>query len=109
MGTGWYQGGYTGRAIPGYYPATKGGPRYSEAGPGTSCREVEWVVPGAGIPSYWGRRRGRSWTTLRARSEPTGPSLSRTSQIAALQPIRARFTSFLRKVSQNGEVSPEIL
>ena len=64
---GWVLGG----AIPGYYPATKGGPRTSEAGP---------VRPaGPGVGGFWGRnthvrgrRRGRSCTTLRARSVAPG-------------------------------------
>ena len=44
----WYQGGYTGwgtgRAIPGYYPATAKRSPDSEAGPGSPGTGLEWVV-----------------------------------------------------------------
>ena len=80
---------------------------YSEAGPGSSCRELEWVVQGAaGV--LLGRRRGRPCT------HPAGPVAHpwapwcRTSQIAALQPIRARLRSYSCNVSQTAKCHQKV-
>ena len=69
--TGWVYGWVVGRAIPGTQPAAKGGPRYSEAGPVSPCRGLEWVVPGAGIPCA----PGPTLACCQGPVGPCGPSL----------------------------------
>ena len=99
MGTGWVVGG----VYRVYYPAARGGSRYSEAGPGSPSMGLEWVVPGAGRPcavTHPGTH------PCGARS-PTGSLVPGWALNAASWPIRARFTSFSIKLSQNGQVSPE--
>ena len=100
---GWvYREGYTG-----YYPPTAQGRTHtSEAGPGSPA--------GAGVGGYGAwvrvqgvRRRDGPGPTLRVRSVTLCPPWSRTSQNAASGPIKARFQSFLYKVSQKAEVSPK--
>ena len=103
---GWVRGGV-------WYPPSHllgEGSDTSEAGPGSHrvAGVGGYLRPGAHpIPiPYWGRRRGRSLPTLRARSVSLRePSLVGTLQIAASQPIRAELRSYFSKVSQNGIVS----
>ena len=99
-------GGYTGRAIPGYYPAAKHpdrkDPYDSEAGPGSPA--------GAGVGGHMGPSPG----CATARYHPTGPvGLPAGAlpvpglRLAASWPIRTRLRSKPVKVSQNLEVSPK--
>ena len=113
---GLYQGGCTRVGIrvgiPGCttQPPARGGPRYSEAGPGSPESGLEWVVSGAGRTGLWdGGGDGPGYHPCGARSVlPRQPlPVPRTLQIAALQPIRARIEVISSKVSQNGQVSPE--
>ena len=112
-GTGGYQGGYTGGCWGGLYrgttqPAARARkPHTQRSGPRNPCKG--WSGWGMGLGACtWGRRRGRSlYHPFGARSVPAAPPCTGTSQIAALQPIRARFQVIFLTVSQNREVSPE--
>ena len=90
-----------------YYPAAaRGGPQYSEAGPG---RPVGPGVGGTGGRAYWVVFGGGVGLLY----HPAGPvspcraSLYRTPQNAASGPITARFDLNSCKVSQNRIVSPK--
>ena len=88
-----------GRGIPGTHLHRARSPADSEAGPVTPCRGVEWVVSWAGAcPGYH---------PAGPVSQPAGLPVPRTRLHAASQPIRARLTSILVKLSQNHEVSTE--
>ena len=71
----------------------------SEAGPGTPCRGVEWVVIACGVggPQNPPSGPGRSLQAL-----PGSGTLG-----CRLWANKARFSVFLLKLSQNGVVSPE--
>ena len=101
MGTGWVPGG----AIPGTTQPPRGGPQYSEAGPG-SPMGLEWVVLGAGRATGDGGGDGLLYHPA-GPVGPCGPSLYRTPWNAASQPITARFDLISYKLSENGRVSPE--
>ena len=68
---------------------------------------LEWVGSGAGIPLFGDGGGDGPGPPFGPGRSPLGPSLSRTLQIAASQPIRARFLLISRKVSQNRVVSPK--
>ena len=97
---------YTG-VIP-THPAARGGKvPPSEAGPGSSCRELEWV--GWGLDGRTGTAAGTApgYHPFGARSVPVGPPCTQDPWNAASWPIRARFQSYSLKVSQNRRVSPK--
>ena len=102
VGAGWvYRVGTTGV----YYPAALLGERcrYSEAGPGSPCRGLEWVVSAA--------RALPVMTTLRARSVTLQvPSLSFPPAFQSngrANPQKPQNHQFYSKVSQNRRVSPK--
>ena len=101
------QGGYgdwvgQGEGYTGYYPAAKGGPRYSGAGPGSPCQGWSGWYLGPEYPvgtAPWTHPSGPV-------GDPAGPSLVQAS-VSPFWPIRARLRSISWKVSQNGIVSPK--
>ena len=93
--------GYTGTPS---HPA-RGGPRTSEACPGSPARGLEWVGTGAGRPGSTEAAGSGPVPPSGSGRSPAGPSLYRTLENAASWPIRARFRPFYCKVSQNGIVS----
>ena len=92
-----------GRVIPVHSPAARGGSICTAKRARKPCKGWSGGTYGAGRPSS-------PRTTLRARSVPCRPlpvlGLPSPSK-AASGPIKARLGSILRKVSQNGQVSPE--
>ena len=72
----------------------------SEAGPGSSCRELEWVGVGPDVLGH-------------ARTHPSGArsalqaSLVLPAANPASWPITARFDLISQDISQNSEVSPK--
>ena len=92
------RGGYTG-VVPSRQGRTRKGYPDSEAGPGSPCRGLEWVVRIA-------RPRTSAPHPCGARSGP-GPSLGAPRANAASGPIRAELRSYFYKVSQNHGVSPK--
>ena len=102
-GLGRVYGWVPGRAIPGYYPAVPHRARNpaadSEAGPGSPAGAgVGGQQLGGRVSQYPPSGPGRSLQALPG----TGTRLH-----AASGPIRARFSVFLVKYSQNDEVSPK--
>ena len=111
-GTGWVPGRVYGwgiaRWVPGWvipvHPARCSGSHPdSEAGPGSLCRRLEWVVRVAGATGDGGGSQDHPAGPVDAlRASPCPGTL-----IAASQPIRARLHLISRKVSQKDEVSPK--
>ena len=68
---------------------------------------LEWVGVGAGRTGDGGGDGQEPTPAGPGRSPPGSPPWFPPLQIAASQPIRARFRLYFCKVSQNGQVSPE--
>ena len=101
--TGWvYQGGYMGGLYRYTQPAARGAHPDSGAGP-VAPAGAEWVVRVGGRTGDGGGPRTHP---CGARSGTQVPSLV-LGPYCRLSANRARFPSFLSKVSQNGEVSSE--
>ena len=99
VGTG---GGYTG-VLPSHPAPREEDPADSGAGPGSSCRELEWVVC-----RVWTRDTGgRSGPPFGPGRSPPGSPPCPSLTNAASGPIGARLRLHFSKVSQNDEVSPE--
>ena len=77
-----------------YYPATAGRSHTSEAGPGSTCRVLEWVGMGPGVLLDGGRGRLLDHPCGARSVLPCSPSLSRTLRIAHLRPNERELTSF---------------
>ena len=103
--SGWvYRVGNTGYTQPARF--ARGGTQIQRSGPRNPSPAGEGGVGGIWVPGEPGCAvgRGRSCTTLRARSVPLqGPSLYRTLQ----GPTLARFRPQSCKVSKNDKVSPK--
>ena len=100
--TGWVPGG----AIPGTQPRARGGSQIpAKRAPEAQGGWSGWVS--GSRTSLGDGGRGRSWTTLRARSVP--PGALPVQDLADCPPTAkgARFSSIFSKVSQNDEVSPK--
>ena len=101
-GSGWYPGGYTGWVPGGLYRGTTQlpgeVPYVQRSGPVGSCREPEWWY-------IWSRTPGAHPCGARS---VLWPSLAPPRANPASGPIRARFSLFYTKLSQNGIVSPKI-
>ena len=108
-GTGWVYrgmvpGGYTGRAIPGYYPATLLEEQARQrSGPRKACRAWSGWSGAADVPAA----RSGSRYHPPGPVGPPGPSLYLDPLECRLLAYRARLTSYSSKVSQNSEVSPK--
>ena len=106
VGSGWVPGWGirvgTGRAIPGYYPATcsrEEGPSPSGAGPGSPCKGLEWVGTGS-----WTRARRRfPGPPLRGPVSPPCGLPCPGTLIAASWPIWRDLTSFPRMLVKTAE------